>query len=187
MSNIIFARLRKILSFLCSSEQDVRRVATDSGIDLTKIIFNSSVINIWDSVLTEARKNNQIDVLLGIVKVEYPTNSEFQEVYGEYERVKSFDTYQQLSQEDHGNSAKIEHLNAQEYAVRILENEKGGVKITLQNPLSKDANEVRDWFFKELQSKEQSLLLATALFGGMSRQKLMEVMTDIELILSADD
>lgn len=187
MNNSIFAKLRRLLANLYEDEQKIRRIVQDSEIDLARIALNHSVIDIWNAVLMEARKINRIDALIGAVKDEYGTNLEFQKVCEEYERAKSFDTYQQLSQADDGNSAEIEHLNAEKNAIHILEDKESKIKGDLKNPLDSDANEVRVWFFKELQPKEQSLLLTTALFDGMSRQKLIEVMAGIETILSTDD
>lgn len=60
-------------------------------------------------------------------------------------------------------------------------------KSNLNHPLAGVANEVREWFFKELHPREQSLLLTTALFEDMSRNQLIQVMTDIEQILSTDE
>ena len=64
---------------------------------------------------------------------------------------------------------------------------KSRIKINFSNPLAGTANGVKEWFFKELHPREQSLLLTTALFEDMSRHQLTQVLTDIEQILSTDN
>lgn len=186
MDAVIFSKLRKSLAYLYIDERNIRTVVQGLKIDLARIVLNDSAINIWNAILTEATKNNQVDALLDAVKADYGENDEFQKVCDEYERTKSFDTYQQLFQGDYDDPMDIGRLNVEEYAFSISKDKKSETKGSHQNPLISDTSEVRAWFFKELHSKEQSLLLTAALFEGMSRQKLLEIMTDIERLLSTD-
>ena len=78
MNHKISVDLRNILATLYSDEASIRRIVNDSGIDLLRINFNASVVNIWNSVLTEAEKHQQVEGLLKAVEGEYPRNHEFQ-------------------------------------------------------------------------------------------------------------
>jgi hypothetical protein len=53
-----------------------------------------------------------------------------------------------------------------------------------QSPLNKDAGELARWFFHDLKSSEQSLLLTVTLFEGMSRQKLIHISAALEALLA---
>lgn len=78
---------------------------------------------------------------------------------------------------------KIERINVSEYTFRPdSRNEK--VHSTENNPLDKNPGELTRWFFKELQQNERSLLLTTALFEGMSRQKMTLIATQLENVFA---
>lgn len=76
MDPAILANVRTALAALYSSETDIRRVATDTGIDLARISFGSTPQNIWYSILAEARKTNKVDALLLVAQGEYPNDQQ---------------------------------------------------------------------------------------------------------------
>lgn len=81
---------------------------------------------------------------------------------------------------------EIERLNTQKYDFSVLDDGKSELHGNIHNPLTQELNQLAAWFFKDLQLKEQCLLLAAALFEGMGRQKLVEVTADLEKLLSKD-
>lgn len=77
MGQTVFAKLRDVLAYLYPDELNIRRIVADAGINGARMTLNSTALNNWYSVLTEAEKTNQVDILLDIVKKEYGTNQEF--------------------------------------------------------------------------------------------------------------
>lgn len=76
--------------------------------------------------------------------------------------------------------AANESIRPNEYAL-VERNSTSEAKGESRNtPLSKDEPDLTRWFFNELDADEQSLLLAVALFDGMSRQKLVSTAQVIE-------
>lgn len=180
MDEAIFVDLRNALAALYSSEQSIRRIIDDSEISVVNIVLISTPIDNWHSVIKEARRVDRVEALLAVVYREYSNNEKFRKVYDAYYKAKSFNTFRQLPQKAHASFSKDEGLNSNEYDY----SKKGEKTSNLNNPLSGSADVVKKWFFKELHPKEQSLLLTTALFEGMDRQKLVQVVLDIEQILS---
>lgn len=80
------------------------------------------------------------------------------------------------------DNPEINRLNIDEYAFKASE-KKDEMQSNQNNPLAKSSDELTSWFFNELQSEEQSLILTAALFEGMSRQKLVQAVTSIEKFL----
>jgi hypothetical protein len=78
MNETTFANLRNCLAKLYPDEQSIRRIAADAGLDASYMTFNSTALNNWHSVLTEANKFTQLPALLGVVEREYGDNHEFQ-------------------------------------------------------------------------------------------------------------
>lgn len=78
MDRRIRANLRQILAYLYADEASIGRVCDDAGIDLARIVFNSSSLNNWHAILTEAHKVNQVIALLDVVEAEneYKANAE---------------------------------------------------------------------------------------------------------------
>ena len=114
----------------------------------------------------EQRGNVQFEYLWQKIKIERKDN-----YYNYYLR------WQKAVQ----GTVEISRVNVEEYAFKA--SEKSETQTSPDNLLAKNTNELTSWFFSELQPEEQSLLLSTALFEGMSRQKLVEVITDLEKIL----
>ena len=79
--------LRKVLAQLYPDERSIRRLVDDANIDATYIAFNSTAINIWHSVLTEAEKRNQVVVLLDMVENEYADSKELQRALSDYRKL----------------------------------------------------------------------------------------------------
>ena len=84
MDRTIFANLRNTLATLYPDERSIRRIADDSGIDLSHIILNAHAKNDWHAVLTEANKNNQVGALLTAVEGEYSGNKQLGNICQEY-------------------------------------------------------------------------------------------------------
>jgi len=72
-----FADLRNILANLYPDEISIRRLMADAGVDLSRIVLNAAAANNWHGVLTEAERNERVDVLLTVVEREYGNNQEF--------------------------------------------------------------------------------------------------------------
>jgi len=100
MNPKILADLRQILATLYPDEANIRRIVTDSGIDLPRIVFNSTAINTWHSVLTEAEKVHQIEALLDVVEDEYGNNQRFQSACRAYRQ--SIDNSDRATVDMHG-------------------------------------------------------------------------------------
>jgi hypothetical protein len=66
--------LRKLLADFYPDEASIRRIIADSGMDAASIVLNSSAINNWQAVLTEAEKLGRINALLDVVECEYGAN-----------------------------------------------------------------------------------------------------------------
>lgn len=98
------------------------------------------------------------------------------------ERKDNYYKYYLRWQKSVKDNPEINRINIDEYAFKASE-KKDEVQSNQNNPLAKNSDELTRWFFNELQSEEQSLLLATALFEGMSRQKLVQTITNIEKLL----
>jgi hypothetical protein len=88
MNQTIFVDLRACLAKLYPDEYSIRRITADAGLDAWRIIFNSTPINNWHSILTEANKLTRIDALLDVVDREYGGNQEFQTTCVAYRRSK---------------------------------------------------------------------------------------------------
>ncbi|MEM7125324.1 MAG: ABC transporter substrate-binding protein [Chloroflexota bacterium] len=70
--------------FLYPGGDDVRRVAKDAGLNVGLISFNSSAVNNWDNVLSEATKAARLHSLLMVVDNEYGDNRDFRRSYAHY-------------------------------------------------------------------------------------------------------
>ena len=84
MNETTFANLRNCLAKLYPDEQSIRRITADAGLDALRMTFNSTALNNWHSVLTEANKLTQIPALLGVVEREYGDNHELQKACADY-------------------------------------------------------------------------------------------------------
>ncbi|MEZ4864735.1 MAG: tetratricopeptide repeat protein [Caldilineaceae bacterium] len=77
-----YSLLRSALANLYSDEPSMRRIVSDTGLDLSHIVLspNISAINNWHSILLEIEKVGRIDDLLKVVEREYgSSNSEFRD------------------------------------------------------------------------------------------------------------
>ncbi len=89
MKNEILVKLRNILSKLYSDEASMRRISHDAGLDLTRVLLNSSATNNWHSILSEAENVNLIDTLLTVVLQEYSSNQALLSAYQTYRQTAS--------------------------------------------------------------------------------------------------
>lgn len=69
-------RLKEILAHLYTTLLDHERVIDDVGLNKSRINLNSSPINIWNTILREARKNNKTLSVIELAMKEYPDNEE---------------------------------------------------------------------------------------------------------------
>lgn len=69
--------LRNVLAALYPDPESIERIAEDSGISRLRIDLDSSPVNNWHSVLSEAKRINALAALLGRVAIEYGDNPEF--------------------------------------------------------------------------------------------------------------
>ena len=109
MNRKILVDLRNILATLYSNEADIRRIGNDSGIDLRHINFNTSAINIWNAVLTEAEKHQQVEELLKAVEGEYPRSQPFHDAYSAYRQLASATGLTDLVSSSPDNDQKSQH------------------------------------------------------------------------------
>lgn len=65
---------RQVLVALYPSNTHAQRVASDAGLDLGQIVLSGTSVNVWNSVLDEAARNDRVDALLAIAAREYPNN-----------------------------------------------------------------------------------------------------------------
>ncbi|MFZ4656343.1 MAG: AAA-like domain-containing protein [Caldilineaceae bacterium] len=80
MNPEIFANLHNVLAHLYPDESSIRRLIIDSGLSLLRIPLNSSPINNWSAVLTEAVNVNRVGPLLDVIEHEYGSNKEFRSI-----------------------------------------------------------------------------------------------------------
>lgn len=76
MNHEIYRQLRTVLVELYPEGADLRRVARDAGVALDRVALGGSAVNNWDSLLTEAAKNQQVADLLDVARQEYPGNEQ---------------------------------------------------------------------------------------------------------------
>ena len=77
MNSTLLAQLRNALANLYSDESSVRRIMSDSNMDLIRINFNNTPQNLWHAILVEANRTNRTEALLNAVAEEYGTDSKF--------------------------------------------------------------------------------------------------------------
>lgn len=100
MSNSSFKRsavvnLRTIFSELYTDAESARRVAHDAGLNINRINFIGSNVNIWQSIIEEAQRGYRIDALLTIALSEYPDNPKLQKFYQPYTYVTNKEVKEQ--------------------------------------------------------------------------------------------
>lgn len=86
VSSISFVELRNILAELYSDEDSARRVVTDASLDAKRIRFSGSAINIWNSILTEARNTENIVQLLDVILSDFVDNSDLRAACEDFRR-----------------------------------------------------------------------------------------------------
>lgn len=86
MQQNIFTNLRSILAILYPDESSIHRIIDDSGMDSLRITLDATGINNWHSVLSEAEKSGQINILLHVVEREYGSNERLQSAIDAYRR-----------------------------------------------------------------------------------------------------
>ena len=80
MNSKILADLRKSLANLYADESSIRRIVDQAELNSQRIVFTSTALNTWYSVLAEAEKVHRTETLLDIVADEYGNNQEFRAV-----------------------------------------------------------------------------------------------------------
>ena len=66
--------LRSALANLYPTQEDARRIVTDTGLNLAYVQFSDKAINNWHNILLEAEKHDCLNALLETVLQEYSTN-----------------------------------------------------------------------------------------------------------------
>lgn len=72
MNREALINLRRILAQLFNDPQTIQRVVADAGIDTARVNLRGSVVDIWEAVLGEARKSDQVAALIQVASYEYP-------------------------------------------------------------------------------------------------------------------
>ena len=117
--------LRDVLANLFTDEPSIRRILFDAGINTSRIplSLNGCAIDIWQSVLTETERMDQLDKLLGIVENEFGSvNKVVKELCEDYKqwRTKSYRTYSDKQK------LKVQNINrSQVYGKKCTKNQLG--------------------------------------------------------------
>ncbi len=77
-------QLCAILAQFYPDESNIRRVAADASVDLSRVPLNNHSINDWHRVLDEAEFVNRLDALLEVVEDEYAANADWQYICDVY-------------------------------------------------------------------------------------------------------
>jgi formylglycine-generating enzyme required for sulfatase activity len=85
-SQTVLAALREALAQLYDDAASARRIATDAGVDVTRIELTTHAVNNWQAILSEAAKANQVVALIGVARGEYPANGALQAASVAYQR-----------------------------------------------------------------------------------------------------
>lgn len=113
----IITKLRDVLVTLYPDDSSIRRVIHDSGLNLSHIDLNSTPINTWHSILTEAEKSGRVDALLGVAKSksEYGDNEKLRDACDAYHQSAS-----QTGRSDNNSIGDPNNLN-QSQVVNVRE------------------------------------------------------------------
>lgn len=83
--------LRSAFAYLYSDPESIKIIASDAGMDSTKIKLQGSADQIWFNVLEEAERRSKIDVLVQLARKEYP-NKALQNAYNAYLQASDTDS-----------------------------------------------------------------------------------------------
>ena len=67
-------QLNDVLGDLVPHQEGITKFAKAAGLKPSMINFNGSALDIWNSTIDEARKNNKVDNLIRAVSEKYPDN-----------------------------------------------------------------------------------------------------------------
>jgi len=86
MNRDLFILLRNLLAGLYLDEASIQRITQDAGIDPARIVFGTTAVAMWESVLTEADRVSKVGDLLDTVNgdAEYGSNLDFHKFYDSY-------------------------------------------------------------------------------------------------------
>lgn len=65
--------LSAVLAEIYSDAESIRRVAAEAGIDVARVNWNQTPINVWTRVIQEAQQNERMPALAAVAMREYPT------------------------------------------------------------------------------------------------------------------
>lgn len=88
MANKIYRDLRKLLAEFYPQASSIRRIVDDSNGTALYINFNSSAIDIWHSVLIEAKDSGWLCQLLEIIEDDYNSNEDLRKVLANYRQAQ---------------------------------------------------------------------------------------------------
>jgi len=71
-----FLQLRACLVRLYPDPVSARRVAEQSGLDISRVEFSDRSVDTWHAILSEAERNDQLSDVLSVAKSEYPNSKE---------------------------------------------------------------------------------------------------------------
>lgn len=67
-------QLNDVLGDLVPHQEGIAKFIKAAGLKLAMVNFNGNALDIWNSAIDEARKNNKVDNLIGVVLEKYPNN-----------------------------------------------------------------------------------------------------------------
>jgi hypothetical protein len=68
--------LRETLASLYPTEEDGRRIAQDSGLNVSHINFSTKPVNFWNNILVEAHRHDRVKAVVAAASFEYPERAE---------------------------------------------------------------------------------------------------------------
>jgi flagellar hook-basal body complex protein FliE len=104
--------IRNLLVELYPDPPSTRRIVDDAGFNPSAISFNTSITNIWDSILIEAEKHDKLKELLSIISSEYPNNATLLKLLNTYNQNKNQEFQEQIGNLEHSIQSLKEDLSA---------------------------------------------------------------------------
>lgn len=156
MNPEVFANLRNSLAKLYPDEPSIRRIIDDSGIDLSRVVLNSTTANNWHNILAEVEKIDQISGLLNAVKHEYGSNKEFQKAYDNYRQLEPASA-QILQIFDIFEEDPLRAVQTMAYIAQVFGQDRRTLEINSQLILQVLIRRTQEWIKKMEQNPEQSL------------------------------
>lgn len=77
--------LRALLAKLYPEAADIRRVAADAGVNLSRVAMEAKAVNMWHALLDECEKEDKLTDLLTVAAGDYPHNQALATVLADHQ------------------------------------------------------------------------------------------------------